>query len=42
MGMRGDFVFWCDASEISAKVLYPLAGYAFEKDLKVLDGEQNT
>ena len=42
MGMGGDFMFWYDASEISAEVLYPLAGYTFKKDLKVLEREQNS
>lgn len=35
-------MFWYDASEVSAEVLYPLAGCTFEKDLKVLEREQST
>lgn len=42
VGMGGDLVFWYDANEISAEVLYPLAGYTFEKDLKVLERQQST
>lgn len=42
VGMGGDFMFWYDASEISVEVLFPLAGYTFKKDLKVLEREQST
>lgn len=42
VGVEGDIVFWYDASEVSAEVLYLLARYRFKKDLKVLKGEQST
>lgn len=40
-GSRRYFIFWYDASDISVEVLYPLAGYTFRKDLKVLEREQS-
>lgn len=41
MGVEGDFMFWYDASELGAEVLYLLARCRL-KNLKVLKREQST
>lgn len=41
VGVEGDFMFWYDASELGAEVLYLLARCRL-KNLKVLKREQST